>query len=254
MSRSPWSLLSAAVLSPNPFQTMDLENTNNNHVAHKDTTSLVFIVLNVMPQNIGMPSTKDVLPVMLVTFGMLMSTNAPVVNSQDKLSEVTVSAHHQKLSGMPPQKPAHVHQTLSVTTVFHAQPQESGTTDLTLVNAQPQQLSGTDNNVSAQLEDMDHHVLNAQPQDTGMLPPTNVSVKDHSSGTDKTVFAQLDISCIKEDVPDVQMDILGKTTNVKLAHALIRIWKSSELESDTFIDLWLKYIHFFQLTKKILLQ
>ena len=248
MSRSPWSLLSAAVLSPNPFQTMDLDNTNNNHVARKDTTSLVFIVLNVMLLNIGMPSTKDVLLVMLVTFGILLSTNAPVVNSQDKLSEVTVSAHHQKLSGMPPQKPAHAHQTLTVTTVSHVQPQESGTMEPTLVNAQPQPLSGTDNNVSAQLEDMDHHVLNAQLQDSGMLPPTNVSVKDHSSGMDKTVFAQLDISCIKEDVPDAQMDILGKTTNVKLAHALIRIWKSSELESDTFIDLWLKYIDFYQLT------
>lgn len=216
---------------------MDSENINNNHVAHKDTTSLAFIVLNVMPQNIGMPSIKDVLLVMLVTFGIQMSMNAPVVNFQDKLLEMTVSAHHQKLSGMPPQRLVHAHQTLSETTVSHAQLQEFGTMEQTLVNAQPQLLSGTDNNVFAQLEDMDHHVLNAQPQDTGMLPQTNVFVKDHLSGTDKIVFAQLDISYIKEDVPDAQTDILGKTTNVKLAHALLRIWKSSELESDTFIDL-----------------
>lgn len=223
---------------------MDSENTNNNHVAHKVTTLLVFIVLNVMPQNIGMPSAKDVSLVMLVTFGMLMSMNAPVVNSQDKLSEVTVFAHHQKPSGMPPQKPAHAHQTPTETTVSHVQLQEFGTTEPTLVNVLPQPTSGTDNNVSAQPEDTDHHVLNAQPQDIGMLPPTNVSVKDHLSGVELTVFAQLDISCIKEDVLDAQTDILGKTTNVKLAHALTKIWTSSELESDTFIDLCSKLVSF----------
>lgn len=166
--------------------------------------------------------------------------NAPAVNSQDKSSETTVSAHHQRASGIPSQRPAHAQLAPSDPPVFHAHPQDSGTLALNLVNAQHQPLSGTDNNVSAQPEDMDHHVLNAHHQDIGMLPQTNVSVKNHSSGTDKNVFAQLDFSCIKEDVPDAQMDILGKTTNVKLAHALIRICKSLELECDTFIDLSLK--------------
>ena len=186
----------------------------------------VFIVSNVMLQNIGMPSTKDVLLVKLDTPGMPTCINAHVANYQDKSSELTASAHHQKLFSMPPQIPAHAQLELTVTTVFHAQLQESGTMVPTPVNAHHQQLSGTETNVSAHQEDTDHHVLNAQPQDTGMLPPTNVFVKDHSSGTDKTVSAHHHTSCTKEDVPDVQMDTLGKIINVKLVHAPSKIWKS----------------------------
>ncbi len=186
----------------------------------------VFIVSNVMLQNIGMPSTKDVLLVKLDTPGMPTCINAHVANYQDKSSELTVSAHHQKLFSMPPQIPAHAQLELTVITVFHAQLQESGTMVLTVVNAHHQQLSGTETNVSAHQEDMDHHVLNAQPQDTGMLLPTNVFAQDHSSGTDKTVFAHHHTSCIKEDVLNAQTDILGKTTNVKPVHAPARIGKS----------------------------
>ena len=109
--------------------------------------------------------------------------------------------------------------------------------ELTAVNAHHQQLSGTDNNASAQSEDMDHHVLNAHPQDIGISLQIHVFVKSHLFGTDKNVSAHHHSSYIKEDVLDAQTDILGKTTNVKLAHALSRSWKSSELESDTFIRL-----------------
>lgn len=112
-----------------------------------------------------------------------------------------------------------------MTTVFHAQPQESGTMEPTPATAHHQLTSGPEANASAQLEDMDHHVLNAQPQDTGMFQPTNVFAKNHSSGTELTASAHKDSSCIKEDVPDAQMDTLGKTTNVKLAHAPSKIWK-----------------------------
>ena len=182
-------------------------------------------MLSVMPPSIGMLPTKDVLPANQDTPGTKLPEFAHAVNYQDKSSELTVFAHHQKLNGMPLQRPAHAHQTLSVTTVFHAQPQESGTTELTLVNAHHQQVSGTETNVSAQLEDMDHHVLSVQLQDIGMSQPTNVFAKSHSSGTEQTVSAHKDISCIKEDVPNAPMDILGKTTNVKLAHAPSKIWK-----------------------------
>jgi hypothetical protein len=205
---------------------MALDNINNHHAALKDTISLVLIVSSVILPNIGTPSTKDVLLVMLDTSGMPIATNAHAANCQDKSSEPTAFAHHQSPSGTMPQRPAHAHQTPSETTVSHAQPQESGTMEPTPANAHPQQASGTDNNVSAQLENTDHNVLNAQHQDTGILLQTNVFVKSHSSGTDKTVSAHHHTFCIKEDVPSAQRDILGKTTNVKLVHALSRIWKS----------------------------
>ena len=103
--------------------------------------------------------------------------------------------------------------------------------------AHHQLASGMELNVSAQLENTDHHVLNAQPQDIGTLPATNVFAKSHSSGTERNVSARNHTSCTKEDVLNAQTDTLGKTTNVKLVHAPSRTWKSLEVESDTFIDL-----------------
>lgn len=225
LSKSLSSLLSSQVLLPNLFQMTAWVNINNKLAAHKATTLLVFIVLSVMPPNTGMLPTKDVLPANQDTPGTKLPEFAHAVNYQDKLSETTASAHHQRPNGALFQRPAHAQPTLSVTTVFHAQPQESGTTELTLVNAHHQPPSGTETNVSAQLVDMDHHVLNAHLQDTGMSPATNVFAKNHSFGTELTASAHKDISCTKEDALDAQMDILGKTTNVKPAHAPSKIWK-----------------------------
>lgn len=156
---------------------------------------------------------------------MRVYINAHVVNCQDKSLEDNVFAHHQKAFGVILQRPAHAHQTPSETTVSHAQPQESGITEPTLVTAHHQLTSGTEPNVSAQLENMDPTVLNAQPQDIGTLPPINAFVIAHSSGTDKNAFAQPHISFIKEDVLNAQKDTLGKTTNVKHVHAPSKIYK-----------------------------
>lgn len=168
---------------------------------------------------------KDVLLVNQDILGIKLFINAHAVNYQDKSLTENVYAHHQKISGMKPQRLAHVHQTLLETTVFHAQLQESGTTEPTLVTAQHQLTSGTETSVSAQLVNMDLIALNAQPQDTGILPAINVFVITPLSGMDKNVFAQPRISFIKEDVPNVQKDIHGKTTNVKHAHVLLKIYK-----------------------------
>lgn len=175
--------------------------------------------------------------------GMLLSTNAHAVNYQDKSSVLTVSAHHQKLNGTAPQKPAHAHQIPTVNNANHAQLQDNGTTKQTPVNAHHQPQYGTEINVFAQLEDMDQTVSNAQPQDTGTSIPTNVNAEAPSSGTVKTVSALNHISCIKEDVLNAQMDINGKTTNVKNATAPTKIWKfyKQEFESDRFINLFQKY-------------
>jgi hypothetical protein len=54
------------------------------------------------------------------------------------------------------------------------------------------------------------------------------------------VSAQAHISYIKEDVLNAQTDILGKIINVKLAHALSKIYKSLEVENDRFILLLTK--------------
>ena len=196
---------------------------------------LVLTVLSAMLQSTGMPSAKDVLLVNQDILGTTLLTNAHAVNCQEPLSELTVSAHHQRLNGTLLPRPVHAHQTPSVTTVFHAQPQEFGTMEPTPVNAHHQLTSGTEPNVFAQLADTDHHVLNVQLQDTGTSKPTNVFAKSLSSGTEANVFAHNHTSCTKEDVLSAQMDTLGKTINVKLAHAPSRIWKSLEPESDTFI-------------------
>ena len=169
------------------------------------------------------------------THGTKIFTNAHVVNYQDKLLEENVFAHHQKLSGVN-QKHVHAQLTPMVTIVPHVHHQEYGTSKITLVTAYHQKQSGTEPNVFAHQTDLDHHVLNAQLQDIGTTKATNVFVKNHSSGTEPTVYAQAHISYIKEDVPNAQTDILGKITNVKLAHAPSRIYKSLEVESDTFIE------------------
>jgi hypothetical protein len=224
----------------------DLENINNNHAALKATMLLVLTVLSAMLQSIGMPSAKDVLLVNQDTLGTTLLTNVHAVNCQEPSSELTVSAHHQRPNGMVLPRPAHAHRTHSVTTVFHAQPQEFGTMEPTPVNAHHQQTSGTELNVFAQLVDMAHHVLNAQLQDIGTFKPINVFAKNPSSGTEANVFALNHSSCTKEDVLSAQTDTLGKTTNVKLAHAHSRIWKSLEPESDTFIH-FIVQIHSFLL-------
>ena len=205
---------------------MDLENINNNLAALKDTMLLELIVLNATPLSTGMPLTKDVLPAMLDTSGMKKFMNAHAVKHQELLLELTVFAHHQKQSGTNPQRHVTAHQILLEMIVSHAQHQESGTMELTAVNAHHQQLSGTDNNASAQSEDMVHHVLNAHLQDIGISLQTHVFVKNHSSGTDRIVSAHHHSSYIKEDVRDVQMDTHGKITNVKLAHVLLKNYKS----------------------------
>jgi hypothetical protein len=184
-----------------------------------------------------MPSAKDVLLANQDTLGTTLLTNAHAANCQESFLDLNVPAQGPRPNGMLPPRLAHAHQTLSVTTVSHVQPQESGTTEPTLVNAHHQQTSGTETNVFAQLADMDHHVLNAQLQDTGMSQPINAFAKSHSSGTETNVFAHNLTSYTKEDAPNAQTDTLGKTINVKLALALSKIWKFSELESDTFIDL-----------------
>ena len=151
--------------------------------------------------------------------------NAHAAIYQDKSLMDIAFAHHQKQSGTKSQKPAHAHPTPSETTVPHAQLLESGTTELTLVTAHHQLLSGTELNVSAQPTDMVQAALNAPPQDIGIPLLTNAFAIAPSSGTVNNVSAQLDISYGKEDVLNAPKDIHGKTTNVKLAHAPSRNWK-----------------------------
>jgi hypothetical protein len=157
------------VLYLKTFQTTDSANINNKIAALKATTLLVLIVLNVMLQNIGMQSLKDVLLVKLDMPGVKLFTLAHAVNYQDKSSELTVFVHHQKLSGTMLQRLAHAQQILMAITVFHAQLQESGISELTLAIAHHQLTFGMELNASAQQEDMDLNVLNAQLQDSGMF-------------------------------------------------------------------------------------
>ena len=193
-----------------------------------------------MLQNTGMPSPKDAPSANQDTPGTTPPINAHAVNCQGKSSVSNVPAHHQKPNGMPPQKPAHAHQTPTVTTACHAQPQESGTMEPTPAIAHHQLASGMELNVSAQLENTDHHVLNAQPQDSGTPSATNVFAKSHSSGTERNVSVHNHTFCGKEDVLSAQMDTLGKTTNARPAHAPSRIWKLLKHESDRFIVLFKK--------------
>jgi hypothetical protein len=169
---------------------------------------------------------KDVLYVKLVILGMLLFINAHVVNYQDKSSELIAFVHHQKPTGMMPQKHVHAQQIPMAIIVFHAQLQEFGILELILVTVHHQLTYGMELNVFAQPEDMDHHVLNAQLQDFGMFKLTNAVVLNHSFGTVTNVFAQAHTFYIKIDVLNVLTDILGKTTNVRLAHAPSKIWKS----------------------------
>jgi hypothetical protein len=201
---------------------MVMVNINNSHAVHKVTIQQESIVLNVMFLNTGMLPLKDVLPVKQDTLGTKELTNAHAVNYQDKFLELNAFAHHQKQTGMKSQRPAHAHQTPSEINAFHAQPQDNGTGELTPVSAHHQPMFGTELNVSAQLEDTDQTVLNAQPQDTGTSPQINVHAEHHSSGTEQIVSALNHISYIKEDVPNVQMDLNGKIINAKNAIALIK--------------------------------
>lgn len=215
-------------------------NINNNHAAHKDIMLQESIVLNVMPQNIGMLLTKDVLLANQDILGIKLYINAHAVNYQDKLLVLTVYAHHQKLNGTLLQRLAHAHQTLTEINANHVQHQESGTIKTILVNAHHQLTSGTEINVSVQQVDMDQTVLNVHLQDIGIPLLTNVTVEHHSSGTVKTVSAHNHISYTKEDVLNAQMDSDGKTINVKNATAPSKNWKfyNQEFESDRFIHLF----------------
>ncbi len=181
---------------------------------------------------------KNVLLVNLDILGTTLATYVHAVNFPEPLLMANVPAHHQKINGTMLPRPAHVQQTLSVRTVFHAQLQESGTTEPTLANAHHQQTFGAEPDVCAQLEDTDHHVLNVQPQDTGMFNQTNVFAKSHSPGTETNVFAHSHSSHTKADAQDAQTDTLGKITNARPAHALSRICKFSELENDRFIHVF----------------
>jgi hypothetical protein len=191
-----------------------------------------------MLQNIGMLLTKDALLANLDILGTMLLTNALVVNSPELFRMVNALARSPKIYGTLLQRPAHVQLTLLVITVFHAQPQESGTLEPTLVNAHHQQTYGTELNVSVQLEGTDHHALNVPPQDTGMFNQTNVSAKSLSSGTETNVFAHNHSSHTKADARDAPTDTLGKITNARPVHALSRICKFSELENDRFIHVF----------------
>jgi hypothetical protein len=195
-------------------------------------------VLNVMLPNIGMLLTKDALLANLDILGTMLLTNALVANSPELFRMVNVLAHSLKLFGTLLQRPAHVQLTLLVITVFHVQPQESGTLEPILANVHHQQTYGTEPNVSVQLEDTDHHALNALLQDSGMFHQTNVFAKSLSSGTETNVFAHNPSSHTKADAQDAQTDILGKITNARPVHALSRICKFSELENDRFIHVF----------------
>jgi hypothetical protein len=191
-----------------------------------------------MLPNIGMLSTKDALLANLDILGTTLLTNALAVNSPEPFRMVNALAHSPKIYGTLLLRPAHAQLTLSVITVFHAQPQESGTLEPTLANAHHQQTYGTEPNVSAQPEDTDHHVLNAQLQDSGTFNQTNVFAKSLSSGTETNVFAHNHSSHTKADAQDAPTDTLGKITNARPVHALSKICKFSELENDRFIHVF----------------
>ena len=83
--------------------------------------------------------------------------------------------------------------------------------------AHHQLASGMELNVSAQLENTDHHVLNAQPQDIGTPSATNVSAHNHNyqSGTvNIALLAQLELNSIlkKSNAITAQKDSSEITT------------------------------------------
>jgi hypothetical protein len=100
-----------------------------------------------------------VIPVMS---GTKISTFVTVVLPQDKSSEDNVHAQLQQLSGMETHVSAH--QTPSDQTVFHAQPQDSGTTPTVFALKTE---SGTDKTAFALLVFTDQTVNHAQPQEDG---------------------------------------------------------------------------------------
>ena len=80
--------------------------------------------------------------------------------------------------------------TLLVLNVFHAQPQEPGTTVQINAFAQHQPQSGTETPVFAQPTLMDLNVFHAQPQEPGISAQTNVFAHPQpTSGMVKHVFA-----------------------------------------------------------------
>lgn len=211
-------------------------NINNNHAAHKVTILQESIVLNVLNQNIGTPSLKNVLSVKLVTLGITSLVNAHAVSCQDQLLVINVSAQPQKLFGTVSAKPAHAQLIHSEITVLPAQPQEFGMLQLTNAFAKAQPTFGMETNASAQPIDMVQTVLNAQPQEDGIQLQTNVCAMLHSSGTDKTVFALNPTFYSKEDAENAQLDTNGSIINAKNATVTIKISKFTPVsENDRFI-------------------
>ena len=139
------------------------------------------IVLNVMPQNIGIQLLKNVLYANQDILGMNELTNAHVVKHQDQLLMVFALVQLQKLNGIQITSNAFVHQIHSETIVNYVHHQEFGIGIKINVYAHHQQTSGIkpQENVNAQLEDMDQTVSLAHHQDIGTLILINVFVKAH---------------------------------------------------------------------------
>ena len=167
----------------------------------------------------------------------VLDHNANLAQSQENgISERTnVCVLPQKHSGMVTN--AFATKIFTAITAYHVPLPESGITQRTNALAQLQKQYGLDQLANVPLDSLVIIALHVQLQDTGMSQPTNAFAKSHSSGTERNVFAHNLSSYTKEDAPNAQTDTLGKTINVKLALALSKIWKFSELESDTFIHL-----------------
>jgi hypothetical protein len=139
------------------------------------------IVLNAMPQNIGIQSPKNVLHANLDIPGTATPTNAHVVKPQDQLLMEYALAHHQKPNGMQIPNNVFAHQIHSVTIVNHVHHQEFGIGIKINAYAHHQQATGIklQENVNVQLEDMDQTVSAVHHQDIGTSIPINVFVKAH---------------------------------------------------------------------------
>lgn len=138
-------------------------------------------------QNIGIQLTWNVLLVMLAMSGTKISTSVIAAQLQDKLLVDNVLAQLQPLSGTETLVFAQL--TLSDQTVFHAQPQDSGT-EITVFALKTE--SGTDKTVFALLDFMDQTVFHAQLQDSGITTKVNAFAHKTEFGTDKIAFVLQD--------------------------------------------------------------
>ena len=147
---------------PRESGTVKIVSANQDHM---DQT-----VSNAHLKNIGMKRLK-------LVSAMLLSSGA----------ENTAFAHHQPLSTMVQNVPAQLE--LTDLNVFHAQPQDSGTTPSTNVSALKTE-SGTVKTASANQVSTVQIVFNAQLKNTGMRRPKHASARLHSSGVEFTASAQ----------------------------------------------------------------